>query len=79
MDCIAMVDAGRDWTEADARTARARHAAHSKRIAETRGRRKSARSEAVPTPANAALAAEREAVVAAALERARRRRGIPVR
>jgi electron transport complex protein RnfB len=79
MDCIAMVDAGRDWTESDARTARARHAAHSKRLAETRGRRKTARSEAVPAPANAALAAEREAVVAAALERARRRRGIPAR
>lgn len=79
MDCIAMVDAGRDWTEVDASTARARHASHLKRLAETRGRRKAARSEAMPAPAEAAPAAERQAVVAAALERARRRRGITAR
>jgi electron transport complex protein RnfB len=79
MDCIAMVDAGREWTEADARAARARHAAHAKRLAETRSPRRKTTAETAPPSAEAVLAAQRQAVVAAALERARRRRGVPAR
>lgn len=80
MDCIALVDAGRQWTELDARDARARHGAHSKRLAEKRDSpRKMSCDEVAPPPADAAMAAQRQTVVAAALERARRRRDVPVR
>lgn len=70
VDCIAMVPAGREWTAADANAARERFLGRSARLA---------RNERVVRRAdNAAANAERirrQAAVAAALVRARARRG----
>ncbi len=72
MDCIAMVpvDPPRAWRRDDADAARARFAARSARLA--RQQRAAARL-AVPLPSSP-QAGDRQAIVAAALERARRRR-----
>jgi electron transport complex protein RnfB len=68
VDCIAMTPASRDWTPADARAARARHEARRARLA---------RAERIARrPAADAGRARREASVAAALARARARRGV---
>lgn len=63
VDCIAMVPAGREWTPADARAARARYAARNHRLA-----------TAAPPRRRSAEASKREAAVNAALARARARR-----
>jgi Na+-translocating ferredoxin:NAD+ oxidoreductase subunit B len=64
VDCIAMRAAGRDWTRADADLARDRYNARRERLSRK-------------TPSNATTRArdERKAAVAAALARARSRRG----
>jgi len=68
VDCIAMVDAGRAWTPADAEAARARHDARAARLA---------RRERIANrrPDASAERARRTAAIAAALARARARRG----
>lgn len=78
MDCIAMVPArpARRWTDADAAAARERHAARARRLAEARAARDKRLSAQAPrndsSPADEA--ARRQAVIAAALRRARERR-----
>jgi electron transport complex protein RnfB len=68
VDCIVLAPAERDWTPADARAARARHEARRARLA---------RAERIARrPAADAGRARREASVAAALARARARRGV---
>ncbi len=64
VDCIEMVapPPGSRWSAADARAARTRHAARKARLA-------------LPPPASAPPA-KRRAAIAAALERARRKRGV---
>ncbi|MDH4180997.1 MAG: RnfABCDGE type electron transport complex subunit B [Betaproteobacteria bacterium] len=69
VDCIEMVPSARPWTRADALGARRRHDARAVRLA--RGERLDER--AVPAAHDAAAA--RSARVAAAVERARQRRG----
>ncbi len=70
VDCIAMVPAGREWTAADANAARERFVGRSARLA---------RNERVVRRADNATAnaerARRQVAVAAALVRARARRG----
>jgi electron transport complex protein RnfB len=71
VDCIAMAPAHREWTNADAHAARERHRARYVRVArrERIADRKSQRDPAVTARE------QRQAVVAAALARARARRG----
>ncbi len=71
VDCIAMVAAGRAWTQADADAARSRHRARAARLAK---RERISQRKAVARSA-AAERATRQAAVAAALARARARRG----
>ena len=76
VDCIAMVPAGRAWSVPDAGAARARYAERSHRLATI--------ADAAHAPAKSvardAERAQRQAAVAAALERARARRAAaPVR
>ena len=69
VDCIAMVPAGRAWSPEDARAAHLRYVARNRRLA---------REHALPWAASPAANDERirrEAAVAAALVRARARRG----
>ncbi len=70
VDCIAMVPAGRTWSLPDAHAARARYAERSHRLATI--------ADAAHAPAKSvapdAERAQRQAAVAAALERARARR-----
>jgi electron transport complex protein RnfB len=70
VDCIAMVPAGRAWSAQDARAARERYAERSHRLATI--------ADAAHAPAKSvapdAERAQRQAAVAAALERARARR-----
>jgi Na+-translocating ferredoxin:NAD+ oxidoreductase subunit B len=63
VDCIDMVPAGRAWTATDARSARARHEARTKRLA-----------AATASAARTTEARKRKAAVAAAIARARARR-----
>ena len=63
VDCIDMIDAGREWTHADARAARARYDARSQRLAK----------EALRTAATSE-ARKRKTAIDAALARARARR-----
>jgi len=85
MDCIVMrpVDPVRAWTEADARTARARHLARKRRLqsaqdkdgpkpAKVAGRAAPSTTRSAPPSTDAG---RMQAVIAAAVERARRRRG----
>jgi len=76
VDCIAMRPAGRAWNDADAAAAKSRHAARTSRVA--RNERIAARTATVALEADDA-AARRQAAVAAALARARARRGQPRR
>jgi electron transport complex protein RnfB len=69
VDCIRMIDAGRDWTTADASAARDRHRARQRRLA--RGERIEQRGVVAP-PIDAAR--QRRRAVAEALDRARTRR-----
>ncbi len=71
VDCIIMAQANRDWTEADAASARVRHHARNSRVA--RHERIANRMAAV-TP-NGTEREARHARIAAALARARARRG----
>jgi electron transport complex protein RnfB len=71
VDCITMRPAGRTWTDDDAAAARSRHAARTARLA--RNERIAARTATV-VPADDANA-RRQAAIAAALARARARRG----
>ena len=69
VDCITMMPAQRDWTREDARDARLRHEAQGSRLA---------RDERIANRKGVALPDEkdkRQAAVAAALARARARRG----
>lgn len=71
VDCIALVPRARPWTAADAERARANEDARTERLARVRGD--------VEAPARVALGstrAQRQAAVAAALERARARRAV---
>ncbi|MCC7328507.1 MAG: RnfABCDGE type electron transport complex subunit B [Burkholderiales bacterium] len=70
-DCISMAPAGREWTLADAAAARLRHSARNARI--VRRERISDRRHGVDSTTSAR--AQRQAAVAAALDRARARRG----
>jgi electron transport complex protein RnfB len=70
VDCIALLPAGREWSPADATAARSRHAAHSRRAA--RPKAPPGANVAAPTPHDAEA---RRRSVAAALARARARRG----
>lgn len=72
VDCIVMRPAGRAWTDDDAAAARSRHAARAARLA--RNERIASRTATVASGASDA-AARRQAAVAAALARARARRG----
>ena len=71
VDCIAMVPAWRQWTTADADVARGRHRARNARVAKRE--RIANRKSALPPLTNRE---QRQAVVAAALARARARRGV---
>ncbi len=72
VDCIAMVPAGRRWSPEDARAARARHDARTRRLA---ARGHDARKEEASLPATIDSArAQRQRAVAAAIARARARR-----
>jgi Na+-translocating ferredoxin:NAD+ oxidoreductase subunit B len=71
VDCIAMVAAGRAWTQGDADAARNRHRARATRLAK---RERIAQRKVVAKTA-AADRATRQATIAAALARARARRG----
>ena len=73
VDCIVMRPAGRAWTDDDATAAKTRFAARIARLA--RNERIGARTATVALEADDA-AARRQAAVAAALARARARRGI---
>jgi len=68
VDCITMAPADREWTSADAASAQSRHEARAVRLA---------RRERIAQrrPAAEAARAERQRAVAAALARARARRG----
>ncbi len=70
VDCIAMLPTGRDWTRADAARAREHYDARNERISRNASSRR---------PASTVTAGSREhrkATVAAALARARARRGV---
>jgi Na+-translocating ferredoxin:NAD+ oxidoreductase subunit B len=69
VDCITMVPAARDWTATDARDARERHRARNARVARRERIADRLRAPAVDERAR------RQAAVAAALARARARRG----
>ena len=71
VDCIAMAPAGRVWTPGDADAARIRHRARATRLAK---RERIAQRKTVAKSA-AAERATRQAAIAAALARARARRG----
>ncbi len=74
VDCIAMVPAMRVWSDADGADARTRHDARNARLA-----RRERIANRKPEPAAAPRdRAHRQAAVAAALARARARRGLPV-
>jgi electron transport complex protein RnfB len=73
VDCIAMVPAHREWTAADAAAARLRHRARNVRGA----RRERVADRLRARDAVADARAQRQATVAAALARARARRGAP--
>ena len=70
VDCIAMVPAGRMWSVPDAHAARARHAARRLRLATIADAAHASAKSVAPD----AERAQRQAAVAAALERARARR-----
>jgi len=72
VDCITMAPAQRDWSAADADAARIRHRARNARVAR-RERVANRRAAGVPGPGGRD---ERQAAVAAALARARARRGL---
>ncbi len=76
VDCIALDPAGRDWSSADARAARERYRLRNARVA--RAERIAGRAAAVaPTVAASVTDAHRrQTTVAAALARARARRGM---
>ena len=71
VDCIAMLPAGRAWTDADAAAARSRHIARTARLG--RNQRIAARTAKVAATVDAV--ARRQAAIDAALARARARRG----
>jgi len=75
VDCISLQPAGRDWAPDDAASARDRFAARATRLA----RNERIAKRAVPVTAHIVSAdrAQRQAVVAAALARARARRATP--
>jgi electron transport complex protein RnfB len=82
MDCIVMrpVDPAREWTETDARTARARHLARKRRLQSAQEKeRPRVGGRAAPSATRSASpstdAGRKQAIIAAAVERARRRRG----
>jgi electron transport complex protein RnfB len=85
MDCIVMtpVDPERDWSAADANAARGRHLARKRRLQSRTEPEDSrpARADACAEPSRSHAepasidAARKQAVIAAAVERARRRRG----
>jgi electron transport complex protein RnfB len=66
VDCIAMVPAGREWGEDDAKSARVRHAGRARRLANA------------AAAARVHESRKRQAAIAAALARARARRATPV-
>jgi hypothetical protein len=85
MDCIVMApDPAREWSEADANAARGRHLARKRRL-------QALEESAIPRPSRADVGTgpsksqvappkdgpSKQAVIAAAVERARRRRGQP--
>jgi electron transport complex protein RnfB len=71
VDCIAIVDADRPWTDEDADAARERHRDRARRLA----RSESVAQRTRPTPPDAhAEVARRQAAVDAAIRRARARR-----
>lgn len=72
VDCIVMTEAGREWTPADAATARIRFDARNARLTRAAGR--SSRSEGKTATVREATLAQRRKTVAAALARARARR-----
>jgi electron transport complex protein RnfB len=75
VDCISLQPAGRDWTSGDAASARDRFAARTVRLA--RNERIAKRAAPVVADNASRDRAHRQAVVAAALARARARRGTP--
>ena len=75
VDCISLQPAGRDWTPGDAASARDRFAARAVRLARNERIAERAASPSRTTPSRDR--AQRQAVVAAALARARARRGTP--
>ena len=66
VDCIAMVPAGREWGEDDAKAARVHHTARTRRLANA------------PAAARVHESRKRQAAIAAALARARARRATSV-
>lgn len=70
VDCIALLPAGREWSAADAAAARLRHVARGRRAA-----RSAVPPVASATAANPHDAEARRSAIAAALARARARRG----
>jgi len=72
VDCIAMRPAGRTWAASDAVAARSRHTARMARLARNE---RVAKRTATGGPGKDDAAARRQAAVAAALVRARARRG----
>lgn len=75
VDCIALPPAGRAWTRADADRARQHFAAHTARADRHVTRRGAASGPPQPTPGGASARTVRQAAIAAALARARARRG----
>lgn len=73
VDCIVLRPAGRAWSEDDAAAARRRHAA---RVARLQRNERIAKRTATIAAGTDCAAARRQAAVAAALARARARRGI---
>jgi len=75
VDCITLQPAGRDWSADDAASARDRFAARATRLA----RNEPVAKRALPVTADSVSPnrAQRQAAVAAALARARARRGTP--
>jgi electron transport complex protein RnfB len=73
VDCIVMAEAGREWTPADAATARIRFDTRNARLARVAGR-SSRPAGAKTAPVREATPAQRRKAVAAALARARARR-----
>ena len=75
VDCISLHPAGRDWTRDDATSAGDRFARRAARLA--RNERIARRTDPVTADSAVRNRAQRQAVVAAALARARARRGTP--